>query len=195
MSSAKPTVVKPSGRAAAAGVGLVLLAGLIGHFVLQPSSSTRIVQVRLQCALLPGATAATIQAAVNACTTVSLAAGTYTLTNHITVNHAETISGAGPTLTHLIQHARVNIFQINVAGVTIENMDVNTAQFNPGIPPVLKDPVPGTIFSGKSHTSILNLTSEAGTGFGFLRQPHIVSPPELAQNEMVRIVERRGGRR
>lgn len=160
---AKPITI--TGRQAAAGgaaVALLAVAGFVGHLVAQPSAP-----LTPNCAVKAGASAATIQTAVNACTTVSLAAGTYALTNHITVNHAETISGAGPTLTHLIQHARVNIFQVNVAGVTIENMDVNTAQFNPGVPPVLKDPVPGTIFSGKSHTSILNLDSEAGTGFGF----------------------------
>ena len=138
---------------------LLVVAGFIGHAILQSAPPN--------CSVKAGASAATIQTAVNACTTVTLGAGTYALTAHVVVNHAETISGAGSTLTHLIQHARVNIFQITAPGVTIENMDVNTAQFNPGVPPIQKDPVPGTIFSAQSHTSIINLSSEAGTGFGF----------------------------
>jgi hypothetical protein len=112
---------------------------------------------------------------------VALAAGTYSLTAHIVLSHAnETISGAGPTLTNLVQHARVNIFQITAPGVTIENLNVNTATFNPGIPPILKNPVPGTIFSAQDNTHILDIDSEAGTGFGFR-----LTGPNPCQNHTV----------
>jgi hypothetical protein len=49
--------------------------------------------------------------------------------------------------------------------VTIENLNLNTATYNPG-PPILKNPKPGVLFSNSSHTTIRNVTGEAGTGFG-----------------------------
>src|SRR4029077_15872718 len=90
----------------------------------------------------------------------------FDLTNHVAVNQPVTISGAGETATFLIQDARINIFQVTANNVTIENMDLNPALHNPGVPPILKNPVPGTIFSNGLNTHIINLSSEAGTGFG-----------------------------
>jgi hypothetical protein len=180
---ATPTRVTITGRQAAAGAvaaAALVIAGFVGHSILQPAKP-----VPPQCALKAGASAATIQTAVNVCTTVSLAAGTYALTAHIVLSRGVTISGAGPTLTFLVQHAAVNIFQVTAPGVTIENMNVNTATFNPGVPPVQKSPVPGTIFSAQNNTHILNLDSESGTGFGFRLtgpnpcQDHKVSGDEI----------------
>jgi hypothetical protein len=113
-------------------------------------------------------TAASIQAAVNNCAggTITLPAGTFNLTNHVAVNQPVTITGAGQTSTFLVQTAAINIFQVTANNVTIENMDINTATHNPGVPPIQKSPVPGTIFSSGLNTHVTNLSSEAGTGFG-----------------------------
>lgn len=149
-------------QAVAGGAALVLLAaaGLIGHTVLQAPS--------LASCTLATVTAATIQADVKTCANgaITIPAGTFVLTNHVAVNQPVTITGAGSTLTHLIQSARVNIFQVTANGVTIENMDINTAKYNPGVPPILKNPVPGTVFSNGLNTHVINVSSEAGTGFG-----------------------------
>jgi hypothetical protein len=122
------------------------------------------------CSVPAGVDAPVIQAAMKACAnggTVSLAAGTYDLTNHMAASYPnEIITGAGQTQTFLVQHSRVNIWQITAPGVTIENMSVDTGTWNPGVPPVSKSPVPATIFSNQSHTSIINVSSKAGTGFG-----------------------------
>jgi hypothetical protein len=155
---------------AIAGMAALIVGGLVGRYVLAPYSPATLPRASAaQNCPVANPTAATIQAAVKACANglISLPAGTFKLTNHVAVNQPVTISGAGPTLTHLIQTARVNIFQISAPGVTIENMDVNTAQYNPGVPPIQKNPVPATIFSNADNTHILNLDSEAGTGFGF----------------------------
>jgi hypothetical protein len=122
-----------------------------------------------------------LQAAVDAGGTVTISAGTCALSNHIVVSKAgTTVEGAGPTSTFLVQHSRVNIFQIVAPGVTIEDMNVDTATFNPGVPPIQKNPVPGTIFSAQSNTSVINLDSEAGTGFGMR-----LTGPNPCQNHLV----------
>jgi hypothetical protein len=114
--------------------------------------------------------AVTIQAAMKSCAnggTVTIPAGTFALTNHMVASYPnETITGAGQALTKLVQHSRVNLFQITAPGVTIEDMSLDVGTYNPGNPPIPKNPVPGTIFSNALHTSVLNLTSFAGTGFG-----------------------------
>jgi hypothetical protein len=164
----------PRIRVAIATAAALVVGGVAGHFVLQPTQSSSGVQglhvVAATCPVSAGATAVTIQAAMQKCAnggTVEIAAGTYALTDHMTAQYAnEVISGAGQTLTSLVQHSRVNIFQITAPNVTIENMSVDTGTYNPSGPLVSKNPVPGTIFSAQSHTSILNVSSFAGVGFG-----------------------------
>jgi hypothetical protein len=161
---------------------LAVAAGFVGHLLLQPSAPGAAIPILASpspsssipkltgkiCPVVARASAATIQAAVNSCAdgTVDLAAGFYALTDHVVVSSSEVITGAGPTLTFLVQHARMNIFRISAPGVTVESMNLNTATFNPGRPPILKNPVPGVLFSAQSHTAIINVTAEVGTGFG-----------------------------
>jgi hypothetical protein len=111
---------------------------------------------------------AAIQAAIRDCAgggTVSLAAGVYAISSHLAVKAAESVKGAGPTLTFIVQHGRQNIFQISSPGVTIENLNLNTATYNASAP-ILKNPDPGVLYSNGSNTSIINVTGEAGSGFG-----------------------------
>jgi len=162
---------------------IAVVAALLGHLILQPATPGASIPILAPsapssgaptltgkiCSVVAGASAATIQAAVNSCAnggTVELAAGIYPLTDHVVVRSSEMITGAGPTLTFLVQHARMNIFRIDAPGVTVESMNLNTATYNPGVPPIPKDPVPSVLFSTQSHTSIINVTAEAGTGFG-----------------------------
>jgi hypothetical protein len=110
-------------------------------------------------------TTGALQAAVDGGGSVKILAGTCVLSGRITVKHAVTIAGAGSTATFLVQHAATNIFQITAAGVTVEDMNLNTATFNPGAP-ILKHPKPSVLFSNSSNTSVRNVTAEAGSGFG-----------------------------
>jgi len=103
-----------------------------------------------------------LQNAVNAGGTVTIAAGTCALNNHIAVAKPEVISGAGAAATFLVQHADINIFQISVPGVTVENVNLDTRTYNTHSP----SPQPSVLFSAKSNTSVLNVTAEAGSGFG-----------------------------
>jgi hypothetical protein len=153
---------------------LVSAGFLIGHFATAPGHT---------CLVAAGVSAAKIQAAVNDCAsggTVQLEAGTYALDNHIVVRSAETISGAGPQQTFLVQKARVNIWQISSDHVTIENMSLDTGTANPGVPPVQGDPVPGVLFSDHSYTSVINIKAKAGTGFGMR-----LTGPNPCQNHLV----------
>jgi hypothetical protein len=161
---------------------VAVVAAFIGHLILQPSApgsrtpippsgpSSGVPKLTGKvCPVAAGASTATIQTAVNSCAnggTVDLAAGIYPMTDHVVVTSSEVITGAGPTLTFLVQHARRNIFQIEAPGVTVKSMNLNTATFNPGVPPIRKDPVPSVLFSAQSDTSIIDITAEAGTGFG-----------------------------
>ena len=113
-----------------------------------------------------GDVTAALQSAVNAGGTVTISAGTCALSNDIAVTHAVTVEGAGATSTFLVQHARKNIFQITAPGVTVEDVNLDTRTFNPGVPPIPKNPVPGVLFSNSSDTSVIDVTGEAGTGFG-----------------------------
>jgi hypothetical protein len=97
--------------------------------------------------------------------TVTIAAGTCALTGRLPVNTPLTVTGAGAGATFLVEHSSSNIFQITAPGVTIENLNLDTATYNPG-PAVSKAPKPAVLFSNASHTSILNVTAEAGSGFG-----------------------------
>lgn len=97
--------------------------------------------------------------------TVHIAAGICALTSNVPVHSSLTIDGAGPLATFLVQHARTNIFQITAPGVTVENVNLNTGTYNrgPGRP---GSPVPAVLFSAQSHTTIRNVTAEAGSGYG-----------------------------
>jgi hypothetical protein len=119
-------------------------------------------------AAAPADSTAALQAAIKACAgggTVALGAGTFAISSNLPVRAAEVITGAGANATFIVQHGQVNIFQITAPGVTIENLNLDTATYNPG-PPILNNPKPGVLFSNSSHTSIINVTGEAGTGFG-----------------------------
>lgn len=106
--------------------------------------------------------ASALQNAVNAGGIVTIGAGTCALNNHIAVSNSMIITGAGAGATFLVQHADINIFQINVPGVTVENMNLDTRTYNTRSP----SPQPAVLFSASSHTSVINVTAEAGSGFG-----------------------------
>jgi hypothetical protein len=97
--------------------------------------------------------------------TVHIAAGKCALSANLPVHDAMTIDGAGPLTTFLVQHARANIFQITAPGVTVENVNLDTVTYNrgPGSP---GHPEPAVLFSAQSHTTIRNVTAEAGSGYG-----------------------------
>ncbi len=128
-----------------------------------PSPSPTVGPATVTCS---GDITAALQSAVNAGGTVTISAGTCALSNDIAVKRAVTIEGAGATSTFLVQHARKNIFQITAPGVTVEDVNLDTRTYNPGVPPIPKNPVPGVLFSNSSNTSVINVTGEAGTGFG-----------------------------
>jgi hypothetical protein len=108
---------------------------------------------------------AALQAAVDAGGTVNVPAGTCVLTNHIAVHGAVTISGAGSAATFLVQHSSTNIFQVTADNVTVQNLNLDTATFNPGAA-ILKHPKPAVLFSNANNTHLFNVTAEAGSGFG-----------------------------
>ena len=86
--------------------------------------------------------------------------------SHRGSQRADRSSSAGQNRTFLVQHARINIFQITAAHVTVEDMDLDTATYNPGVPPIVGNPSPGVLFSDASYTSVIDVTAEAGTGYG-----------------------------
>jgi hypothetical protein len=111
-----------------------------------------------------------LQSAIYAATgsTVTIAAGTCALTNHLRITHPVTITGAGAQATFLVQHAPINIMEISSPWVTVENLNLDTAAYNPGLTangPGIKAK-PGVLYSAQSHTSVINVTAEAGSGFG-----------------------------
>jgi hypothetical protein len=108
---------------------------------------------------------APLQAAVDGGGTVAISAGTCSLSSHIVVHSSVTIRGAGSTLTFLVQHGHANIFDINADNVTVSDMNLDTATFNPG-PPIPKNPKPGVLFSNANNTTVTNVTGEAASGFG-----------------------------
>ncbi len=98
--------------------------------------------------------------------TVSIGPGTCALDNRLLVAAAPiTIDGAGPTATTLVQHARKSILRITASGVTVENLNLDTATYNAG-PPQLKDPDPLALISNADRTTVSNLKVETGSGFG-----------------------------
>lgn len=123
----------------------------------------------VSCTNAPTHDTAALLAAINGAAsggTVNIAAGTCALNANLPIRRAVSIDGAGPLATFLVQHARSNIFEITADGVTVENVNVNTATYNPGVPPIAKNPAPGTIFDTGNNQTLLNVSSEAGTGFG-----------------------------
>src|SRR5579859_3553053 len=128
-----------------------------------PSPSPSVGPATVTCS---GDVTAKLQAAVNAGGLVTISAGTCALSGRIAIHNVVTVDGAGQTQTLLVQHAKSNIFHVTASGVTIENLNVNTALYNTTYPPISKAPDPGTIFSDVSNTSLINVSSEAGTGFG-----------------------------
>ena len=116
---------------------------------------------------------AALQAAINAAGkqsggVVTIPAGICVLTGriHVSGHFGVTIDGAGPTRTFLVQHGHSNIFQITSPGNTVENLNLDTATFNPGTVPIPGSPVPAVLFSDASNTTVMNMTAETGTGFG-----------------------------
>jgi hypothetical protein len=116
---------------------------------------------------------AALQAAIDAAGkqsggVVTIPAGVCVLTGriHVRGHFGVTIDGAGPTRTFLVQHGASNIFQITSPGNTVENLNLNTATFNPGTVPIPGSPVPAVLFSDASNTTVMNVTAETGTGFG-----------------------------
>ena len=82
---------------------------------------------------------AALQAAIDAAGkqsggVVTIPAGVCVLSGrvHVSGHFGVTIDGAGPTRTFLVQHGASNIFQITSPGNTVENLNLNTATFNPG---------------------------------------------------------------
>jgi hypothetical protein len=114
-----------------------------------------------------------IQAAVDAAGkhpggVVSLPAGICVLQGNIHLNttYGVTVEGAGATATFLVQHASQNIFQITSDGNTVEDLNLNTYSFNPGLIAIRKSPVPAVLFSNADNTTVMNVTAETGSGFG-----------------------------
>lgn len=114
-----------------------------------------------------------IQAAINAAGkqpggVVTIPAGLCVLQGNLHLNTAYgvTVQGAGATRTFIVQHADQNIFQITSPGNTVEDMNLNTYSFNPGLIPIRKNPVPAVLFSNASNTTVMNITAETGSGFG-----------------------------
>jgi len=114
-----------------------------------------------------------IQAAIDAAGrqpggVVTIPAGVCVLQGNLHLNtpYGVTVDGAGATKTFLVQHADQNIFQITSPGNTVENANLNTYSFNPGLIPIRKNPVPAVLFSNASNTTVMNVTAETGSGFG-----------------------------
>ena len=116
-----------------------------------------------------------IAAAVQACSAapggeVLLPAGTFALLSGgniaVTGPAGPLIKGAGPDATFLVQHGRKDIFDIRADGTTVEDVNLDTATYNPGVPPQAKNPVPLVLFANASHITVYNIKGEAGTGFG-----------------------------
>jgi hypothetical protein len=99
---------------------------------------------------------------------VAIPAGVCAVFGRIPVSgqNGVTIQGAGPTRTFIVQHGASNIFQITSPGNTVEDMNLDTATYNPGIIPIRGSPVPAVLFSNANNTTVLNITAETGTGFG-----------------------------
>lgn len=144
--------------AAVRGAALALLAGLaVFGAPANASASTVVVCTNNTAHDTPA-----LETAVKAGGIVTVAAGTCALSNHVAVAKSTTITGAGAAATFLVQHSDINIFQITAPGVTVENMNLDTRTYNTASP----SPQPSVLFSAKSNTSVINVTAEAGNGFG-----------------------------
>jgi hypothetical protein len=144
-----------------------------GHFS-APASGVRasVVSSGARCDGITNNTPS-IQAAVDAAGrqpggVVTIPAGVCVLQGnlHLNTKYGVTVDGAGATKTFLVQHADQNIFQITSDGNTVENLNLNTFSFNPGLIPIRKNPVPAVLFSNADNTTVMNVTAETGSGFG-----------------------------
>jgi hypothetical protein len=160
----------------ALGVVVALIAAAVVIFVVKPGQSTALPgptspsgpTSRVSCVNDPTRDTAALSTAIGAAPSggvVQVAAGTCALNAHLPIRRSMTVEGAGQNATFLVQHAATNIFQITAPGVTIQDINLNTATYNPG-PAIRKAPKPSVLFSNQSHTTIRNVTAEAGTGFG-----------------------------
>ena len=165
-----PSVAHPSSRASKARPAL---RAPVGHGI--APAGTAYAAVTASGAQCDGITNNTplIQAAVDAAGkqpggVVSLPAGVCVLEGNIHLNtrYGVIVEGAGATSTFLVQHADQNIFQITSDGNTVENLNLNTYLFNPGLIPIKKSPVPAVLFSNADNTTVMNVTAETGSGFG-----------------------------
>jgi hypothetical protein len=117
---------------------------------------------------------AAIRAAMQAASTgagdeVTLPPGVCAVFANLPVNGSNpiSISGAGQTLTFIVQHTpATGIFGITTPHVTIENVNLNTANANPGPFPGGGSVAPAVIYSAVSYTSVINVSAEVGDGFG-----------------------------
>ena len=123
--------------------------------------------------------------------TVAIAAGTCALFGRLAVKGTDsvTITGAAQASTVLVQHSRINIFQITTPGTTVENLTADTGTFNTTIPPVKGSPDPATLFSRSSNTTVRNFTSISGTGFGFRLTGPSPCASDLVTGDLVQNVD------
>lgn len=98
---------------------------------------------------------------------VKFPVGTCAISDNVPISGPKSISiaGAGSTATFIVQHGAANIFEITSDNVTVEDLNLNTAEYNPG-PTTPGNPKPGVIFSTGNNTTVRNVTGEAGSGFG-----------------------------
>ena len=96
---------------------------------------------------------------------VSIAAGTCALSDHVVVNSAVVITGAGASATFVVQHAYRDIFEISGDDVTVQNVNLDTATYNASAPNPL-NPNPPVLYSTANNTTVSNVAGEAGSGFG-----------------------------
>jgi hypothetical protein len=150
---------------------LALPVGPAAHAVSSVSSVSSVTAplLNVTCANDPKVDTPALQGAISKAqkvgATVAIAAGTCALNARLVASAAVTIDGTGPTSTFLVQHAASNIFQITGRGVTVENLNLDTAMFNASLPTV-KNPNPAVLYSNASQTTVTGVTAEAGSGFG-----------------------------
>jgi hypothetical protein len=144
-------------RAVLAALSLALLA-LVGFTAVPAAAATVVV-----CSNHAAHDTSALKAAISLGGTVQVSAGTCALNDRLLIRRAVVVQGAGANQTLLVQHAAQVVFQITAPGVTIAAMNLDVATRNPGLPP---DQAPPAVLSGHSHTTLRDLTVEAGTGFG-----------------------------
>lgn len=155
--------------AAGAGVGIGVTLGR--H---QPSPPMLTPAATVVCANVDDTAA--LQTAVSRGGLVTIGPGTCALTGHISVRQPGTvIGGAGPTQTFLVQHNTCcpghneNIFDITADNVTVRDMNLDTATFDPGTPCANNcgTVASGVLYSGGvNNTHVSDVVAKAGAGYG-----------------------------